>query len=114
MTDAAELSKAWFAAIEGGDIEGAVGLLADDVEFDTPSGPLRGIAAVRPFVQGYIDGFPGARFEIRSETSVGSRAAVEGIYAGTNTGPMATPQGEMPATGKEVSVPFAAIVESVD
>ena len=114
MTDAAELSKAWFAAIEGGDIEAAVALLADDVEFDTPTGPLRGAAAVRPFVQGYIDGFPDGRFEIKSEMSVGSRAAVEGVYAGTNSGSMATPQGEMPATGREVALPFVSIIETVD
>jgi steroid delta-isomerase-like uncharacterized protein len=114
MSDAAELGKRWFEAIEAGDIEGAMGLLADDVEFDTPSGPMRGTGLVRPFVQGYIDGFPDGTFELKSEVSVGSRAALEGVYAGTNTGAMATPQGEMPATGRSVSIPFVTIFESVD
>jgi steroid delta-isomerase-like uncharacterized protein len=89
-------------------------LLTDDVEFETPSGPMHGLAAVRPFAQGYVDGFPDGRFEIRSEVSSGGRAAMEGVYSGTNDGPMATPMGELPATGKRVSIPFVTIFETDD
>jgi steroid delta-isomerase-like uncharacterized protein len=114
MADAAELGAKWFEAIQAHDIEGAVALLADDVDFVSPGYSFRGSGQARGFLQGYVDSFPDATFDIRSETSVGSRAVLEGVYAGTNSGPMSTPQGEMPATGRSVSLPFVTIVESVD
>jgi steroid delta-isomerase-like uncharacterized protein len=114
MTDAAELARQWFDAIHANDVDGAVARLADDVDFVAPGVSFRGSGPARSFLQGYVEAFPDATFDIRSETSVGSRAVLEGVYVGTNSGPMPTPQGEMPATGRSVSLPFVTIVESVD
>lgn len=109
MTDAEELARRYFGAVEAGDVDAALATLADDVEFWTPGGGFKG----RDQARGYIDGFPGARFEIDAVVASGDRVAFEGRYAGINGGPMRTPDGkEMPATGKAVEIPFVTIFTS--
>jgi predicted ester cyclase len=49
------------------------------------------------------------RHEIGQFVTDGDVFAVEGVWRGTNSRPMATPAGEMPATGKTVATPFAVI-----
>ena len=39
---------------------------------------------------------------------------VEGRYTGTNTGPLATPAGEVPATGRSMVLPFADVFRITD
>jgi steroid delta-isomerase-like uncharacterized protein len=113
MTDAEELARRYFGAVEAGDVDAALATLADDVEFWTPGGGFKGRDQARGFVEGYIDGFPGARFEIDAVVASGDRVAFEGRYAGINGGPMRTPDGkEMPATGKAVEIPFVTIFTS--
>lgn len=106
MVDPIEIARQWFKAIEDHDIEGAVALLGSDVDFQAPGGSFKGSDAVRPFVQGYVESFPDARFDVSSIISSGDRAFAEATYIGTNTGAMPTPAGEMPPTGKPVSLPF--------
>ena len=36
-------------------------------------------------------------------------AVVEFVGRGTNTGPLATPQGEIPATGRAIEIPFCDV-----
>jgi steroid delta-isomerase-like uncharacterized protein len=107
MADPAQLARQWFQAIQDHDVDGAVQLLDPDVDFYAPAAQFKGTEAVRPFLQGYVDGFPDARFELSNVFASGDRAMVEARYVGTNTGAMQSPTGEMPPTGKSVDLPFA-------
>jgi steroid delta-isomerase-like uncharacterized protein len=112
MADAAELGRKFFRAIQDSDIDGACALLSDDVDFSSPGGAFKGSTEVRPFLQGYVEGFPGASFEIRNVVEAGQNAALEGAYIGTHSGPLRGPTGDIPATGKSVSLPFVSVFES--
>ncbi len=113
MANAEELARRYFSAVEAGDVGAALATLADDVEFWTPGGGFRGKDQARGFVEGYAEGFPGARFEIDSVVASEERVAFEGTYVGTNEGPMRTPDGtEMPPTGRAVNIPFVTIFTS--
>jgi steroid delta-isomerase-like uncharacterized protein len=107
MADPAQLARQWFKAIEDHDLDGAMELLDPDVDFYAPASQFKGKDAARPFLQGYVDGFPDARFEMSNVFASEDRALVEGTYIGTNTGAMQSPAGEMPPTGKHVELPFA-------
>jgi len=76
-----------------------------------PSGTYNGIDAFLGYVQGYITGFPDAKLNPTHIVESGDLVIVEGEYTGTNTGPMATPQGTMPATGKSIRLPYADVFE---
>ena len=76
-----------------------------------PGAPtMTGREAFQQAIQAYATAFPGFAIEIKQTVEEGDRVAVEGLWTGTNTGPMAMPDGSsMPATGKPVTAPFAAI-----
>jgi predicted ester cyclase len=113
MADAEELGRRYFKAVEDGDVEAAMGTLADDVRFWTPSGGFEGKENARGFIQGYVEGFPGARFDITGVIGSGNAVAFEGSYAGTNSGPMRTPDGqEMPPTGRNIAIPFVTLFDA--
>ncbi len=112
MAEAAELGERWFQALNSGDVDAAVSLLSDDVEFGSPAGTIKGSAEVRQFLQGYQLAFPEARFAISAVFGSGQTAAHEGTYSGTNSGPLTSPSGEIPATGKYASVPFVTVLET--
>jgi steroid delta-isomerase-like uncharacterized protein len=112
MAEAAELGERWFQALNSGDVDAAVSLLSDDVEFGSPAGTIKGSAEVRQFLQGYQLAFPEAKFAISAVFGSGQTAAHEGTYSGTNSGPLTSPSGEIPATGKYASVPFVTVLET--
>jgi predicted ester cyclase len=58
--------------------------------------------------------FPDAEFEFQSWVESGDMAAAEGRYSGTHTGTLVSPQGDIPATGKSVTIEFAAVTKVRD
>ena len=112
MGEARKAAEAWFTAIDKGDVDGAVQLLAEDVEFTSPSGTLKGRDEVRPFLGGYVTAFPGATFSIKNVWEQDDTAIVEGTYSGKHSGPMMTPDGQqIPPTGKWLDLPYLAVTE---
>jgi predicted ester cyclase len=51
--------------------------------------------------------------EVTTVIASGDQAVMEGVYAGTNTGPLATPQGELPPTGRPLALPLCELCEVV-
>lgn len=54
------------------------------------------------------------RFEIVRSFTDGDTVIVEGIFSARQTGPVPTPNGEIPPTGNAVSFPFADFFEVSD
>jgi predicted ester cyclase len=69
--------------------------------------PLRGRAAIQQDAQQWITAMPDMTLEIEELVIDGSTAAVRLLFVGTHTGPLMTPSGEVPPTGRRVSVPMA-------
>jgi ketosteroid isomerase-like protein len=82
-------------------------LLTEDCELVTPAGPLRGRAATTAFSAPFVGAFPDARHGIDLIASARDTVVVEGHWVGTHTGPLATPGGEVPATGRAIDLPYA-------
>ncbi len=112
VASAEELGRKWFEAMSNHDFEGALETLADDVDFWSPAGPMRGREEVRPFLLGYETAFPDAVFDIKVAVGSENMTALEGTFSGKNTGPITSPAGEMPATGRDVSLPFVTVIET--
>ena len=81
-----------------------------DIEFVVSGANLRGVPAVRKYITTFSTALPDAKAEPHKIFESGSEAAVELTYSGTHNGPLATPQGEVPPTGRSISVPGAAFV----
>lgn len=76
--------------------------LADDFAItDMPSGRIyRGVEGFRQNSQFYAEAFPDHEVEITNVVATEDQVVVEFIGRGTHTGPLHTPTGDIPPTGR--------------
>ncbi|HWK88701.1 MAG TPA: ester cyclase, partial [Longimicrobium sp.] len=105
--------RAMYAAFNARDEAAAAALCTPDVEFvAVPTGQtFRGPEGLAAFHEIWQRAFPDARAEVRSITDGGDRVAVEFAGIGTHDGPLDTPAGEVPPTGRRVEILFCDFVE---
>ncbi len=78
----------------------------------TEGGPTaHGPEEIREYFKGYVAAFPDGREELISSVESPDRIAIEARFIGTNTGPMYTPGGFVPATGKSLDWAFVAVLD---
>ena len=104
MAEAREISDSYTDAINAHDAEAIGALYADDAVFSEPAGEFRGREAIVQYWERFFAAFPdlNGRDEFKAES--GDTAINEWWFSGTNSGPMETPEGTMPATGKQVKL----------
>jgi steroid delta-isomerase-like uncharacterized protein len=81
--------------------------LIDDqvVYLETGTGRrIEGADAYIALCQGWLAAFPDIGGKVTSGLEAGNQAAIEVIWTGTNNGPIAMPDGEVPATGKPIDL----------
>jgi hypothetical protein len=100
-----ELTAKFIAVLDAKDLDGLRKLGLENVRFVTAD--FDGSAG-RDFV-GYLGkwttGFPDYRLEAGPIIGEGKSTAYSWVFRGTNTGPLKTDAGDLPATGKSVEVP---------
>jgi len=72
---------------------------------------LHGPQAYKEYNKGWIRAFPDAKIEVKNTIVAGKTAVVEAVFHGTHTGPLTTPMGEVPPTGRKIAGEFVQIVE---
>jgi predicted ester cyclase len=83
--------------------EAARSLYAEDAVAETPDqGTIRGSGPIAEYLGEFTAALPDASYESTGKHESGNVAIDEGYVVGTNTGPLTTPDGEMPPTGKRV------------
>jgi predicted ester cyclase len=86
-----------------------------EIEILAPGGvSLRGRDEVQQYINAQWTAFPDATMTIIEQFATETHAATEIELTGTNTGPLPTPQGPLPASGKRVAVRFVAIHRIID
>jgi predicted ester cyclase len=96
------VDRVW-EAMESHDLEGVAAAVDPGVEFRMGSeAAMTGSAAFVPFLEGYLTAFPDLRHEVLDYVESDDTVALELIVRGTHAGPLQTPQGELPPTGREV------------
>jgi len=113
MSEAADLARQHHDAFNERAWQRASQLYSPDLVVVEPGGASQGIDAFLAHAQGFTRAFPDSRAEVKTLTEAGNRVAVEAVYTGTHTGPLVTPQGEVPPTGRTLSLPYCAIMEIV-
>ena len=82
-----------------------------DAEVIAPGAELRGREQVLGWLGAYWEAFPDATLEIVRSVESGSRVAAEGRLTGTHTGPLRSPDGEVPPTGRSVELRWMSMYE---
>jgi steroid delta-isomerase-like uncharacterized protein len=100
--DVRSFVEEFLASWKGTDEDKILAYYADDIILHTPTGTLNGKAAVRDnFVRPFITAFPGNVNSIVNIAYGKNLVAIEWSFDGVHAGPF----GNIPATGKEVSLP---------
>jgi len=93
------------------DIDGFAELLADDAHFRAPGGTGgEGKAACAEFFGGWLGAFPDAHVQIHGLHITGNVAVEEGTFTGTHNGVLHTPAGDIPPTGRPVTVDYIEVL----
>src|SRR5712691_4341679 len=111
MTAFEDLAKKWTDAFNRHDARAVAAHYAQDGVVHDPfyPEPLKGRAAIEKDAADFFRAFPDLRVEVINIFEKGDRAVGEVKMTGTNSGPLATPMGEVPATGKRVDLRGALV-----
>jgi ketosteroid isomerase-like protein len=99
-----------YAEINRNDFADVGEVFSPDVATEVPgAGRLTGIEPFVAYGQAFLRAFPDGRIHRDRYLEDGDRVVVEGRFTGTNTGPLQTPGGEVPGTGRAMVLPFADV-----
>jgi steroid delta-isomerase-like uncharacterized protein len=103
--DNVRLSAELHAAFSEGKLESCLEVASDDIEvvFQAAGQTARGREGFLQFMQGFKTAFPDIVIHHTNAFAAGDQVAVEFTWSGTHTGPLATPAGSIPPTGRKVS-----------
>ncbi len=89
---------------------------ADDAELiNVGAGQtLHGPSGAREFAEAWATAFPDGRVQIDRVIEAGNTVVVEFTGTGTHTGTLAGPAGDIPATGRQVTLHLCDIVDIAD
>jgi steroid delta-isomerase-like uncharacterized protein len=96
-----------YRCIERADFDGVREYISDDVETTTPQGTLKGLHEWAQMGATFQAAAPDQHHQIVRSFENGDTVIVEGVYAGTHTGPLVTPDGAIPASGNSFALPYA-------
>jgi len=102
-----EIAREYFEAWNRRDFDRVEALVADDAEVvDFDGTVFHGPSGARSNGEVYATAFPDGRIDIKSIVAAGNTAVAELVGNGTNDGPF----GDVPATHREVRMPFCDVL----
>ena len=111
MTTSKQVLDRNITAINARDLAGFLDNQQPNVKFTIPGGAtLEGRAEVGQYIEALWAAFPDGVLTFGQQIFAGDAAATEVLFAGTHTGPMSTPNGPIPPTGKHVSIQSVSIL----
>jgi uncharacterized protein (TIGR02246 family) len=100
---AAQILQRNITALNNRDIEAYLSNQHPDVTITLPGGvQVHGRDQVRASTQAMFTAFPDGKLQFGEQVLADDAAATEVVFTGTHTGPLATPAGEIPPTGRAV------------
>ncbi len=110
MSSIADRVRRLNAAVNAHDLNPIGDMYAEDGEFTWPGFPtLKGRQAMIAFYAGMLGAFPDIHVTLTRIVEQGDTVAVEYESSATNSGPLALPTGQLPATNKPVLIRAASI-----
>lgn len=97
------------------DIDGFAAVLADDVVFQAPGGMRgQGKPGCIEFYGSWLSAFPDAHVEVHDVHFIDDVAVEEGTFSGTHNGILNSPTGDIPPTGRSVSLDYIQVLRFRD
>lgn len=110
MARTKEAADRHIAAFNAKNADDFVGNESPDIEFVLPGAiTLRGRDQVRGYIQIFWSAFPDGRVTAGAQIVTDDACVTESVFNGTHTGTLSTPDGDIPPTGKRVSLRQVAV-----
>ena len=114
-TTLSQLVQRHYAEVDTDDYSDAAEIFSADVVTCPPGvGELHGIEPFVAYGHGFHRAFPDGRIHADRYVESGDLVVVEGRFTGTNTGPLESPAGTLPPTGRPMVLPFADVFRVAD
>jgi predicted ester cyclase len=92
------------------DLHGWLALADERTEWSASGGVHgRGLEGAEAFWSAWQTAFPDNRVTLETIVCEGAHGVEESVFEGTHSGPLQAPEGDIPPTGRRVSLPFAGI-----
>lgn len=115
MSDVKQVLERNITAVNSRDIDGYLGNQCPDVQFVLPGGiTLEGREQVKEYTQAIWAAFPDGALAFGEQICTEEGVATEVVFTGTQTGPMPTPGGLLPPTGKRVTLRSVSMLRIKD
>lgn len=98
----------WAAMLDAGDLDGSGELVTDDIVWSNPVATVHGRDELRGLLGMFWTAMPVFKHDITDVLEQGDLVSIRGTATGVHSGPMVTPDGEIPASGNTVTFPFSA------
>lgn len=109
MSAAAAVLQQYLGLIDAQDLVGVRAAVTADAETLAPGVELRGPEAIAGWVNVFNRAFPDLHHEVCSAVEIDGTCWAEIQATGTHTGPLASPQGDIPPTGKRFVMNYAEV-----
>jgi hypothetical protein len=97
------------------DIDGFAEVLDDDVAYTAPGGARgQGKAACVEFFGGWLSAFPDGRADVQRIHVTDAVVTEEGTFTGTHEDVLHTPTGDIPPTGRSMTVDYIQVLRFRD
>ncbi|MDH3606750.1 MAG: ester cyclase [Acidimicrobiia bacterium] len=111
MADLKSHADAVLDAFNTGDLDRYMELVGNSVYSELATGRTVSGDDLRAALAGWKTAFPDATGTVTNTVEVGDTIVQEVTWTGTHTGPMMTPEGEIPATGAHQTTPAVMVSE---
>ena len=110
--DNSSIARGLYEAWNARDFDRTAELVTDDAEIVLVGSGTRfvGPDGVREFDQMWADGFPDGEVEITNVVAAGNTVVVEYTGRGTQTGPLRSAGGDIPPTGRSVTLELCDVI----
>ncbi len=116
MADNATLARSIHEAFNDRDFDAIAEATAPDgvITIVGSGDTFEGVEGARKFIGMWADGFPDGRVTVDRVIAAGDEVVVEYTGTGTHTGTFSTSMGDIPATGRSVTLTFCDVLEFRD
>jgi len=111
MGQARDIAQQYIRALEREDLEALKQLHAANAAFAAPGADVVGPDQIAGYFKVFFDALSDTRHDVKNIIESGDTAVIEMVGNGTHSGPLWTPQGVVPPTGRRATLPIIAILE---
>lgn len=110
----AQILEQCLNAVDTHNLDPIPSLYSPSAQIDAPGAELRGTDQVLAWYGVFVRAFPDIKHEVRGTVQEADTCVLQARATGTHTGPLASPAGDIPPTGKPFVLDYVNVARFAD